>query len=217
MSFGFSVGDFVAAGMLIRDIVNSLQDVGGAKSEYQELIRELCSLEKALQHLDKLQSDSSTQDRTIQSIKYAALLCRQPLEQFLVKIKKFESPLGVWAKGQTSKGFVRKVQWSLGMKNEIAKLQGYLNIHIATINLLLVQHGLEKMDLIQQKAETDNLQVRERLDQAGDVIARIENSVVGQMALVQQTHTMTRNLLNMIFGEFRTSWRSLGQMVAQLW
>jgi hypothetical protein len=38
MSFGFSIGDFIAVGKLIVNIVDSLHD---AKPEYQELIREL--------------------------------------------------------------------------------------------------------------------------------------------------------------------------------
>jgi hypothetical protein len=217
MSFGFSVGDFLAAGKLIHDVIESLQDVGGAESEYQELIRELWSLKKALQHLDNLQSDHSSQDRTVQSIKFAALSCRQPLEQFLAKIKKFDSTLDVWAKGQPSKSIVRKVHWGLSMKSAVTKLQGYLNLHIATINMLLVEHSLEKMNMAQNRADSDSFQVRERLGVAQDVIERIGNTVAGQMALIQHTHTTMRSLMNMISGEFRTSWRSLGQMVAQLW
>ena len=38
MSFGFSIGDFIAVGKLIVKIVDSLRS---SKSEYQELIREL--------------------------------------------------------------------------------------------------------------------------------------------------------------------------------
>lgn len=38
MSFGFSIGDFVAIGALIVKIISTLQDT---PSEYQELIREL--------------------------------------------------------------------------------------------------------------------------------------------------------------------------------
>ena len=38
MSFGFSVGDFLAVGSLIVKIVEILR---GSRSEYQELIREL--------------------------------------------------------------------------------------------------------------------------------------------------------------------------------
>jgi hypothetical protein len=40
MSFGFSVGDFIAVGKLINDISSCLQDAGGAKAEYQELMHE---------------------------------------------------------------------------------------------------------------------------------------------------------------------------------
>ena len=38
MSFGFSVGDFVAVGTLIANIIDSLRD---SRNEYQELLREL--------------------------------------------------------------------------------------------------------------------------------------------------------------------------------
>ena len=38
MSFGFSVGDFLAVGGLIAKVVEALR---GTRSEYQELIREL--------------------------------------------------------------------------------------------------------------------------------------------------------------------------------
>lgn len=43
MSFGFSIGDFLAVGGLIVKIVDTLR---GTQSDYQELIRELerCAL-----------------------------------------------------------------------------------------------------------------------------------------------------------------------------
>ena len=59
MSFGFSVGDFIAIGKLIGDITSCLQSAGGARSEYQELIREFESLKVALCHLDRLNNSTS--------------------------------------------------------------------------------------------------------------------------------------------------------------
>jgi hypothetical protein len=50
MSFGFSVGDFLAVGKLIADITNSLREAGGSKSEYQELLQKLESLDHALKY-----------------------------------------------------------------------------------------------------------------------------------------------------------------------
>lgn len=74
MSFGFSVGDFLAAGTLIADITNSLREAGGSKSEHQELLRELESLNHALKHLDKLPTDGASAN--LESIKFAALSCQ---------------------------------------------------------------------------------------------------------------------------------------------
>ncbi|TVY48755.1 hypothetical protein LOCC1_G001649 [Lachnellula occidentalis] len=53
MSFGFSGGNFLGLGRLIADITSSLREAGGSKSEYQELLQELESLNHALKHLDK--------------------------------------------------------------------------------------------------------------------------------------------------------------------
>jgi len=94
MSFGLSIGDFLAVGKLIADITSSLREAGGSNSEYQELLRELESLNHALKHLDKLPTNGLSTN--LESIKYAALSCRLPLEQFLGKIKKYNKALGIW-------------------------------------------------------------------------------------------------------------------------
>jgi hypothetical protein len=216
MSFGFSVGDFLAAGRLVHEVIQSLQELGGAKSDYQELIRELSTLKKALQHLDSMQSDSSSDDRTLQSIKFAALSCRQPLEQFLAQANKYKKSLDVWAKNRASNALAHKLRWGFGMKGEVSKLQGYLNLHVATINMLLAEHGLEKLNLAQEKADSRDLQIREKLDLAQALIERIGNSVSGQAALIQNTSSMIKSLMDMVCGEFRTTWRSLGEMVANI-
>lgn len=70
MSFGFSVGDFLAVGKLVADITNSLREAGGSKSEYQELLQELESLNHALKHLDKLPTKDNSAN--LQSIKLSA-------------------------------------------------------------------------------------------------------------------------------------------------
>jgi hypothetical protein len=119
--FGFSIGDFIAVGSLITDITCSLREVGGSKSEYQELLRELESLQHALSHLDKLQVGGSS-PVDLDSIKYAALSCRRPLEQFLANIRKYDKSLGVWNERGRLRSAADKVRWAFGQKNEISKL-----------------------------------------------------------------------------------------------
>ena len=101
MSFGFSVGDFIAVGSLIKDISSCLQDAGGSKTEYQELLRELECLQQALHHLDKLQnggSSSTNLDSIDQASAVGALLNNFRSSEV--------THLGVWRKD----GFIKIVQ-----------------------------------------------------------------------------------------------------------
>jgi hypothetical protein len=122
MSFGFSVGDFIAVGSLIKDISSCLQDAGGSKAEYQEILRELECLQQALRHLDKLQNGCSS-SANLDFIKYAALSCRRPLEQFLGKIRKYDKSLGVWGKDGVIQSTAVKLRRGFGQKEEVRKLQ----------------------------------------------------------------------------------------------
>lgn len=215
MSFGFSVGDFLAVGRVIKDITTCLQDVGGSKTEYQELVRELDCLNGALQQLDKQQSNKASTN--IDSIKYAALSCRRPLEEFLSKIRKYDKSIGVRAKGNVVKSTVGKLRWGLGQKDEVNKLQNYLNVHVGAINILLAEHSLEKLDIATNQAAADQLHIRERLDSTRSMIQKNGDSLSLQTLLVRNTHDMLARLLRMISGDFEASWKSLGDMVAKVW
>ncbi|ORX97435.1 hypothetical protein BCR34DRAFT_496865, partial [Clohesyomyces aquaticus] len=215
MSFGFSVGDFVAVAKLVKDISSSLQDVGGAKDEYQELLRELRCLEKALQQLDKLHSTGSS-STNLDSIKYAALSCQYPLEQFFQKIQKFDKSLGIRAKTGVIKSVADKVRWGLGQKEEVRKIQSYLNVHIGTINILLAEHGLEKLNLVSDRADFQFLNVLESLNTIRGVIGDLTGRLTAQTAVFKTTQAMLAQLFRLINGEFRTSWRSFGEMAAKV-
>ena len=216
MSFGFSVGDFIAVGKLIKDISSCLQDAGGSKADYQELSRELECLQQALNHLDKLQNGNSS-STNLDSIKYAALSCRRPLEQFLGKIRKYDTSLGVWGKDGFVKSTADKLRWGFVQKEEVRKLQTYLNIHVGTINILLAEHSLEKIELASDKTAVHQLRIRERLEGTRDIVNKISGSLTAQTLIVQSIQNMLARLFEMISGEFRTSWRSLGEMVAKVW
>ena len=111
-----------------------------------------------------------------------------------------------------------KLRFGFGRKEEICKLQSYLNIHIGTINILLAEHSLEKMDIAADKAAAHDLEIRERLDGTRDIIKTINGSLATQVLALQNTQNMLSQLFAMVSGELRSSWRSLGDMVAKvLW
>jgi hypothetical protein len=141
MSFGFSVGDFISATMLIKDIVVCLKASGGSSSEYQELMLELDGLRLALTKIEYLQG-SAEQMPAINSIKVAALNCDFVLRDFLKKLKKYQQSL----EHGKSRGWVvdssKKVEWELTMKQDVQTVRGYLLAHTSSLNMRLLTEGL---------------------------------------------------------------------------
>lgn len=52
------------------------------------------------------------------------------------------------------------MKWAYTQKDEIKKLQIYLNVHVGTINILLAEHGLDRIDIASERSERDQLQLR---------------------------------------------------------
>ena len=65
ISFGFSVGDFLAALDLVATVIDALRDSGNASSQNRELLRELYSLETALIRVKRLDVDDELQAEVI--------------------------------------------------------------------------------------------------------------------------------------------------------
>ncbi|KAH7077365.1 hypothetical protein FB567DRAFT_608462, partial [Paraphoma chrysanthemicola] len=213
MSFGFSVGDFIAVGKLIGEITTSLQSVGGAKSEYQELIREFQSLDAALRHLDRPECDNTTGSQTLVSIKCAALSCRHPLEEFLAKVRKYERSLGPWSQSSTIKTATRKLGWTFGHSDEVKRLQTYLNVHIGTINILLAEYGLERISVYDKKAELIAQDVRAQADSTQALLEDVRKDLPGQALLLRRVHSMLGGIYQLICGEMKTSLQHFTQSV----
>ncbi|KAF5868118.1 uncharacterized protein Bfra_007314 [Botrytis fragariae] len=220
MSLGFSIGDFIAVGEVITTLIEGLRETGGSKSDYQELVRELQSLEKALKHVDNI-SMSKGSMIGLDGVKCAALLCRYPLEEFLKTISKYENTLGSRApQGIRSVG--RKIQWAFTKKDEVQKLLGYLSIHTNSINMMLSTLGLEASDLANKRAEENHSSLRNLIDDTRiDIldtevsVTTIQDSFVDQSLLASSNQSMLTSLSDVINGEVILPLRSLGDMTTQ--
>ena len=143
MSFGISVGDFITVGRLIKDIVSSLN--ASSISQYRELILELHGLQRALHEIEHLKCHPS-QEPAVNGIKVAALICQHPLDEFAVKLKKFES-LGQCkteheSKVERMKMWGKKLRWGFCMEEEVMKLRAYLVAHVGRLNMRLITQSL---------------------------------------------------------------------------
>jgi hypothetical protein len=151
MSFGFSVGDFIAAATLIKDVISALN--GTATLEYRELELELHGLQRALVEIEHLQPGTG-QEAAVNAVKVAALMCWYPLEEFHTKLKRYErlSDHGPQKKLELVKGWGRKVQWNLSLPDEVQKLRAYIAAHVGSLNMRLTTLGLATMVVAKMEA-----------------------------------------------------------------
>ncbi|KAF2802488.1 uncharacterized protein BDZ99DRAFT_551327 [Mytilinidion resinicola] len=139
-TFGFSVGDFVSALNLTRELIRALKDSVGSSTDYRDLIRELRSLKRVLTEVKRLDLDESLKRQRV-AVEQAASLCQNTITGFLRKIHKFEPSLGESGSAvRRSKWRVslRKMEWALYKKEEVAAFRARITGHTSAINMLLL-------------------------------------------------------------------------------
>lgn len=213
MSFGFAVGNFVAVGKLIKDITTSLRSVGGAKEDYQEIIREFETLDKVLRSLRDLEATTGNSN-TINSIIFTAISCRLPLEKFLEKTQKYEKSLGLWSSSSNVKGAKDKLRWSLSIKDDTKTLQSYLGIHLATINVLLKVHGLEQSSVTAQDADDRHTEIRAQFDASKLLLSNIEQSTSVHESALQAVRATLEKVNQLVGGDLKADQEKILQLLA---
>ena len=141
MSFGFSIGDFMAAGVIIKDIISALRT--SSTSDYQELVLELHGLQRALDEIEHLQVGRQ-HETEVNAVKVAALTCQYRLDDFAGKLKKYESLGQVSKAGSAEKAKLwrLKLQWGFSMEAEVQSLRAYLIAHVGYLNMRLTTLNL---------------------------------------------------------------------------
>lgn len=135
MSFGFSVGDFIAALELVGTVIQSLREAGGAKSEFHELVQQLYGLETALLRVKQLEFDRD-QETDYLALKQVASQCQFTIDAFWKKASRFQRDL--LSDGMTVKNAWMKIRWALCKKEDLVKFKADLAAHTGSILLLLV-------------------------------------------------------------------------------
>ena len=109
--FGFSVGDCISVCILIKDAIRALDSTRGSSAEYQQAIRELWALDRALLEVGSLAQSFETTielNALSQTARRTAEQCKSCIEGFLESIKGYERGL----RDNGSGGKIRDVsQW----------------------------------------------------------------------------------------------------------
>lgn len=205
----------MSVGKLVVDIISLLKESKRSRDDYQGLIRELECLQTALIHIDRLATTESSQQ--LESIKYATLSCRRPLENFLTQIQQYGKSLGEGSRPNSVKAVIDRIKFPLCHYDDVQRLQSYLSVHIGSINLLLAEYGLEKMKLAADKNEMEHLQIKETLEESNGILSRIQNGVVCQSLSVFKSISILEKVYKTLGGEVRTSLQSFGKMLEKIW
>ncbi|KAF2179281.1 hypothetical protein K469DRAFT_596763 [Zopfia rhizophila CBS 207.26] len=181
--FGFSVGDFVAAINLVRTVIDALKRTGGAKDDFTELIRQLYSLEKALIRVNDVELDDSQLEDAV-ALQHAASQCRLTIDEFLVRVSKYQPHLGQIKAGPAylarAKAAWMAIRWAICEEKDVAKFRADLNAHVTSIELLLLAASIDascekgnNKSLITQLRDTSNL-VLQKFSRIGQQIKDLQ-------------------------------------------
>ncbi len=139
MSFGWSVGDIVAALQLCNKVLAALKETGGASSEYQHATNFLGVLTVTLQHLKALQAVPLDPDLAKNLEQHCALI-QGPLTSFRERIRaRFERDLGTESTRLKILTTGRKLQWALSTAKVVKVLEGKIAGQLAAISIILSQ------------------------------------------------------------------------------
>ncbi|KAI0186700.1 hypothetical protein EV127DRAFT_324351, partial [Xylaria flabelliformis] len=135
MSFGYSIGDFIAGANLTCQLVRVLSASRGACIEYQEALTELRAMEQAfLQAGNLVKSRMFTQD-VINAIACIALSSIDTIDKFLERTRDLQSRLDNRAYGLNHSW--SKVGWQFYGKEELRALKTQLHERLSSINTLI--------------------------------------------------------------------------------
>ena len=166
--------------------------------------------------MDKLKGRGD-QAIAVDQIKCAALTCRYPLEDFLVKVQKYEKSLGLGRSVTKIRDAGRKVQYAFGKKDEATTLRSYLNIHIGTINMLMVRQSLEMLDVALEQTDKNSEELKERIEGSSRELREVRGNMEAQALAVRENNSIIQKLFWMVSSELAVPLKSLSQTVAKVW
>jgi hypothetical protein len=142
-----SIGDIIAIGILVKDLVTALNQSRGSQAEYKQLVDELNLLHDVLTRIGNLCNAITTAGRRLEvsalhnTALQVAHSCRKCIEGFTnTRLKKYVKTLGSSGAREKSEAFkaaVAKIRWQLGEKEEVARFRAEIAGQTTLLDLVL--------------------------------------------------------------------------------
>lgn len=120
MSFGFSVGDFLAVAQLAYTLGKALSDSKGAVKEYGDLITELNIVHRVLLHINDLRAANQIAKATMNALLFTVNSTNVTMETFLEEHKEYEKSLRPESSKNLVKNIYKKGKWATEMPDKVS-------------------------------------------------------------------------------------------------
>jgi hypothetical protein len=136
MSFGFAVGDFLAAIELVHNLAVALSDGRGSGTKFRGLAQELYSLERAMIAIKGIQVPSSLES-DLRAVQQTASQCQRVITDFLQKNDIYIQCLGQGGSTKWWKDIFYTVKWAVYKADDVDELRAYLRGQTVAMGMML--------------------------------------------------------------------------------
>lgn len=121
MSFGFSVGDFLAVAELAYQLSKALSDSTGATKQYQELIAILNIVHKVMLQVEELRAANQLAQATVNALLFTVNTTNVTMETFLDQHAAYGRSLKSGGSGNAVNDMFRKGRWAIQMPDKASR------------------------------------------------------------------------------------------------
>ena len=137
MSFGYSVGDFIAGANLSYQLIKALSGTQGSCIEYQEAIIELGCIQQAFFQVGQMYSNPNLNSATLNAASHIVCSSIELIGGFLERTKEYRRALsGSNSENAMSRSW-QKIGWTLFKREELRTLKDALSLRLSSISVLL--------------------------------------------------------------------------------
>ncbi|KAH6845649.1 hypothetical protein B0I37DRAFT_380785 [Chaetomium sp. MPI-CAGE-AT-0009] len=219
MSFGFSVGDFLAVIELVHDLAVALSDGRGSSVKFQGLVQELYSLERAMVEIKNLQVPAELEPR-LWIVQQAGSHCQTAINNFLRKGDVYMRCLSQRGTAKWWKDAFYKIKWAVYKADDVDELRASLRGHSMAMGLMLqllqIESVKDTMARVERQVQSQAQLDRSSLEQlASNLQADLMLGITNAMLEVTTKQTQSNADLGLIMMQTLQTTMQIHQMMSQ--
>ncbi|KAI4243813.1 MAG: hypothetical protein LQ352_006962 [Teloschistes flavicans] len=181
VGFGFSVGDFIAAINLVGTVIDALSNSSKSSSELQELLRQLYSLQIALDEVNSIRFSDQLHAELL-ALRQAAAQCQLTISAFLAQVASYQPHLvGIDGGSNSLQRGWKKIQWAVCKKKDLVQFQTDLSAHTAAIQIILATIQMKNADIDNESQQNLQKSVASQLQEGFSAYMRKFSSITGKL------------------------------------